>query len=468
MNKMNRLSLPLLSALALPSVAQAASHPNVVVILIDDMGWKDLGVYGSDYHQTPNIDTFARDAVLFTNGYAACTVSSPTRASIMTGKYPARLHLTDWIEGWKFPEAKLQIPDWTMYMPLEEVTMAEAFKSAGYATAHIGKWHLGEDEKYWPENQGFDINLGGWKKGSPNLNKAKNSNGPNGYFSPYGNPRLKDGPAGEYLTERLADEACNFIDNNTSKPFFLNLWFYNVHQPLMAKQEKVDKYRAIVDSTKHQKNPVYAAMVEHVDDAVGKVVAKLKQMGIYDNTIIVFTSDNGGLIGKSARKITDNTPLRKGKGQMYEGGVRVPFIIKNIKQQAAGTVNATPIMSIDLFPTLTDIAGVKVDNKIKKGFDGVSLKHMLADGTKQPKRSSLYWHYPHYHSEGAMPYSAVRHGDWKLVHIIETNTYELYNLKEDIGEKNDLAAKQPQIVKQLTKELEAWKLKVNAQMPVRK
>ncbi|MPN21542.1 Multifunctional alkaline phosphatase superfamily protein [bioreactor metagenome] len=236
----------------------------------------------------------------------------------------------------------------------------------------------------------------------------------------------------------------------------------------MAKQDKVDKYQAMVDSTKHQKNPVYAAMVEHVDDAVGKVVAKLKQMGIYNNTIIVYTSDNGGLIGKSARKVTDNSPLRKGKGHMYEGGVRVPFIIKNIKQQAGGTVNNTPIMSIDLFPTLTEMAGVKIDKKIKKGFDGVSLKQILADGTKSLKRTSLFWHYPHYHSEGATPYSAVRHGDWKLVHIIETNTYELYNLKEDIIEKNDLAAKQPQLVKQLAKELEAWKLKVNAQMPVRK
>jgi arylsulfatase A-like enzyme len=209
-------------------------------------------------------------------------------------------------------------------------------------------------------------------------------------------------------------------------------------------------------------------MVEHVDDAVGKVVAKLKQLRIYDNTIIVFTSDNGGLIGNSARKVTDNTPLRRGKGHIYEGGVRVPFIIKNIKQQMAGTVNNTPVMSIDLFPTLTDMAGVKVDKSVKKGFDGVSLKQTLADGTKQPKRSSLFWHYPHYHSQGATPYSAVRHGDFKLVHIMETNTYELYNLKEDISETNDLAAEKPALTRQLIKELEKWKLQVNAQMPVRK
>jgi arylsulfatase A-like enzyme len=464
MNKINQFSLSLASVLALTSFAQAATSPNVVLILIDDMGWKDLGVYGSDYHQTPQIDSFARDAVLFTNGYAACTVSSPTRASIMTGKYPAKLHLTDWIEGWKFPDAKLKVPDWTMFLPHGETTMAEVFKSAGYATAHIGKWHLGEQDKYWPENHGFDINIGGWAKGSPNLNKKTNI--PNGYFSPYGNPRLKDGPEGEYLTERLADEACNFIDNQTSKPFFLNLWFYNVHQPLMAKQDKVDKYQAMLDTTKLQKNPVYAAMVEHVDDAVGKVISKLKQMGVYDNTIIVFTSDNGGLIGKSARKVTNNTPLRKGKGQMYEGGVRVPFIIKNLHQQASGTTNPTPVMSIDLFPTLMDLAGVKVDKAVKNGFDGISLKPLLTDKKKPLKRSSIFWHYPHYHSEGATPYSAVRHGDWKLIHIIETNTYELYNLKEDIGETKDLATLYPKLVKQLAIVLEKWKKDMNAQMPL--
>ncbi len=468
MNKINRFSLPLLSALAIPSLAQTVSHPNVVLILIDDMGWKDLGVYGSDYYQTPQIDRFAQDGIRFTNGYAACTVSSPTRASIMTGKYPARLHLTDWIEGWKFPDAKLRIPNWKMFLPLEEITMAEVFKSAGYATAHVGKWHLGEDKKYWPENQGFDINVGGWAKGSPNLNKKKNSNGSNGYFSPYGNPRLKDGPAGEYLTERLAEEACNFIEENEGRPFFLNLWFYNVHTPLMAKQEKVDKYQSLADSTRLQNNPVYAAMVEHVDDAVGKIINKLKQLDLYDNTIVVFTSDNGGLIGKGPRKITNNSPLRKGKGNMYEGGIRVPFIIKNLKQQFSGTTNDTPIMSIDLFPTLTELAGVKVEKSVSKSFDGASLKPILVNNKKKLKTRSLYWHYPHYHSEGATPYSAVRQGDWKLVHIIESNTYELYNLKDDLSEDQNLAAIHPALTKRLVKSLEKWKLRVNAQMPVRK
>ena len=460
----SQFAIPLLSLFALPLSAQTKTSPNVVLILVDDMGWTDLGVYGSKFYQTPQIDSFAKDAVRFTNGYAACTVSSPTRASIMTGKYPAKLHITDWIEGWKFPKSMLKVPDWTMYLPYEETTLAEIFKGAGYQTVHIGKWHLGEQEKDWPEHHGFDINIGGWAKGAPNLNRAKNSNGPDGYFSPYGNPRLKDGPKGEHLTERLADEACNFIEQQ-SNPFFLNLWFYNVHTPLMAKQDKVDKYLAIVDSTSLQRNPVYAAMVEHVDDAVGKVIRKLKELGKYDNTIIVFTSDNGGLIGKSERKVTNNAPLRNGKGHMYEGGVRVPFMIKNLNQQNGGTVSDVPVMSIDLFPTLTDLTGVKVDRTVSKQIDGISMKNLLTAKNKSFKRKSLFWHYPHYHSEGATPYSAVRQGDWKLIHIIETDTYELYNLKEDIGEQHNLITQNPKIHARMRKDLNDWKLSVDAQMP---
>jgi arylsulfatase A-like enzyme len=429
--------------LSLMAAAKPVTQPNVIFILVDDMGWKDTGVYGSDFHLTPNIDKLAADGVQFTNGYSACTVSSPTRASVMTGKYPARLHITDWIEGHKFPQAKLKVPDWTMYLPAEEFTMAEAFKAAGYTTAHIGKWHLGEQEKDWPEFHGFDLNIGGWSKGSPALNKAR---GQNGYFSPYGNPRLKDGPEGEYLTERLADEACTFVEKQRSEPFFLNLWFYNVHTPLQAKQDKVDRYTALVDSSALQMNPVYAAMVEHVDDAVGRLVATLKKLNLYDNTLIVFTSDNGGLIGNGRRKVTNNSPLRLGKGQMYEGGVRVPLILKQLKQKAAGAVNSTPVMSIDFLPTFVDLLNLPVDKSVQRGFDGTSIKPLLQEKPSALKRKALYWHYPHYHTEGATPYSAVRWGDWKLIHSIETNTYELYNLKEDIGETNNLAATQPKLV----------------------
>jgi len=444
------------------SAIVAQQQPNVVLIVVDDMGWKDLGVYGSDFHKTPQIDNFAKDGVLFTNAYSACTVSSPTRASIMTGKYPAKLHLTDWIEGHKMPKAKLQIPDWTMYVALEETTLAEVFKSNGYSTAHIGKWHLGENEKYWPENQGFDLNIGGNAKGSPTLDKKQ---GLNGYFVPYGNPRLKDGPEGEYLTERLTKEACDYIQQSQSKPFFLNLWFYNVHTPLQAKQNKIDKYKALVDSTKLQKNPTYAAMVEHVDDAVGRVIAQLKLLGLYNNTIIILTSDNGGLISNTKQKVTNNAPLRLGKGERYEGGVRVPLIIKNIKQLAANRQEDTPVMSIDFMPTLIDLAKLKVEKKVIKGIDGVDFKPLLLSKEGKLKKRALYWHYPHYHTEGATPYSAMRNGDWKLIHTFETNTYELYNLKSDISESKNLIASEPAIASKLKKELESWKKKMGAQMP---
>lgn len=441
---------------------QQQNKPNVVMIVVDDLGWKDLGVYGSDYHKTPQIDNFAKDGVRFTDAYAACTVSSPTRASLLTGKYPAKIHLTDWIEGHKMPNAKLQIPDWTMYFPLEETTLAEVFKANGYATAHIGKWHLGEDAKYWPENQGFDINIAGWRAGQPNVNKKT---GANGYFAPYGNPRMTDGPEGEYLTERLATEACNFIGQSQSKPFFLNLWFYNVHTPLQAKQDKIDKYIALVDSTKFHKNPTYAAMVEHVDDAVGKVIAQLKQLGLYENTIIILTSDNGGLIGGRKNQVTDNSPLRLGKGERYEGGVRVPLIIKTVKPVAPNRTNSTPVMSIDFVPTLIDLARLKVDKKVLKGIDGVDIKPLLISENGKLKHRALYWHYPHYHTEGATPYSAVRNGDWKLIHTIETNSYELFNLKNDISESNNVIDSEPVIAAKLKKELEAWKKKMGAQMP---
>jgi arylsulfatase A-like enzyme len=270
---------------------------------------------------------------------------------------------------------------------------------------------------------------------------------------------------GEYLDERLANEACNYIQQSQSKPFFLNLWFYNVHTPLQARQEKIDKYKALVDSTKLQKNPTYAAMVEHVDDAVGKVVAQLKSLGLYENTIIVFTSDNGGLIGNGTKKVTNNAPLRHGKGERYEGGVRVPLIIKSVQQILPNRTNSIPVMSIDYMPTLIDMANLKVDKKVMKGIDGVDIKPLLISETGKLKRKSLYWHYPHYHTEGATPYSAVRNGDWKLIHTIETNTYELYNLKSDISESKNLIDSEPAIATKLKKELESWKKKMKAQMP---
>lgn len=379
----------------------------------------------------------------------------------MTGKYPAKLHITDWIEGWDFPDAKLVIPEWTKYLSIGELTMPEIFKRKGYKTAHIGKWHLGEEPQYWPEHHGFDLNIGGWAKGAPYKSKEL---GYNGYFAPYGNPRLKDGAKDEYLTERLASEACDYIKENKSEPFFLDLWFYTVHTPLQAKKNKIDKYTALVDPDKNQTNPVYAAMVEHMDDAVGKVVKTLKEEGLYDNTIIVLTSDNGGLVGRKTR-ITNNAPLRSGKGDMYEGGVRVALIVKNVNQETKGKVIDYPVNSNDMLPTFVDMLELPMTKPETKDLDGISLKPILSGKTDKLKRSSIFWHYPHYHIEGATPYSAVRNGDWKLINIIESGEYELYNLKDDIGETNNVAAQNPKMVKKLTCELEKWKKDMNAQMP---
>jgi len=436
------------------------TQPNVVFILVDDLGWTDVACNGSDFYQTPNVDGLANDGIRFTNAYAACTVCSPTRAAIMTAKYPARINCTDWIEGHKNPKAKLKVPDWTMYMDQSEYTMAEAFRDAGYKTAHIGKWHLGEDSIFWPENHGFDINIGGWAKGAPQKRPKK---GLNGYFAPYGNPRLKEKEDDEYLTERLADEAVNYINNHKEEPFFLNLWLYNVHKPLQARQEKIDKYMALVDSTKRQQNPVYAAMVEHMDDAVGQIVNALKANGLYENTIIVFTSDNGGLIGQR-NKVTSNYPLKNGKGHMYEGAVRVPAIIVDPSQSNKGIVSQVPIISMDYYPTLAKMAGIKVSDSITENWDGRDISNAI-EGKTSLSDGVLFWHYPHYHTEGAKPYSAVLKDNWKLIRFFETETYELYNLEDDISESINRLEDREDIYAELKAELFAWYKEVGAQMP---
>ncbi len=457
-------TLKLLSLVGLMILTSCANSqekkPNVILFLVDDLGWTDLGSFGSDLYQSPNVDKLAAEGVRFTNSYSACTVCSPTRSAIVTGKYPARTHTTDWIEGHKFPWAKLNVPDWTMYLDAEEYTIAEAFKDAGYQTAHFGKWHLGEKEENWPENHGFDINIGGYSRGAPNLRKKE---GTFGYFSPYGNPRLEDGPEGEHLTERLANEACNYIDAQKDNPFFINLWFYNVHTPLQAKQTKIDKYKNLVNDQARHKNPTYAAMVEHMDDAIGKVIAKLKAQGLYDNTIILFSSDNGGLIGKNPkRKITNNAPLRKGKGSIYEGGVKIPTIIRLPNTNFNGAEIQTPVISMDYYPTLVELAGIASEKTNAQTLDGKSLAPLL-NGQKDMDREAVFWHYPHYHQEGGVPYSAVRKGNWKLIEIFETHTFELYNLKEDIGEQHNVLVAHPEKAAELKKDLISWRAEVGAQ-----
>ena len=440
-----------LSALSLSAKEECGQSPNVVMFLIDDLGWNDFGCYGSRFYQTPTIDSLAHAGVLFTDGYAACTVSSPTRAALMTGKYPARLHLTDWIAGWNYPWAKLRIPEGTKYLPLEEKTVAEYLKDSGYQTWHVGKWHLGDDEKYWPENQGFDVNIGGNYKGAP----IKNKEGCNGYFSPYCLPRLENGEEGEYLTDRLTDEAERLIEKQGDRPFFLNMSHYAVHTPLGAKPELERKYEALADSSYFHNNATYAAMIQSVDESLNRILEVLKRKGVLDNTLIIVTSDNGAV-----HKISKSYPLRKGKGAEYEGGVRVPLIVYWKGHTPVNKKVHTPVITMDLFSTIIDAAGVKAKDET---IDGVSLWPVIK-GEKESERP-IFWHYPHYHNGGARPYSAVRLGDWKLIKQYESDTCELYNLKEDIGERKNLRDDCPQKADELSRVLEKWLKTVDAQLP---
>ena len=447
---LSALLLGLLTALA--EAQTSARPPNVIVILVDDWGTTDLGCYGSKLYETPNIDRLAAEGARFATGYSACTVCSPTRAALLTGKYPARLHLTDWIAGHGRPFAKLKIPDWTKFLKHEEVTLAEQFKAAGYATASIGKWHLTPalttgDEAYYPETHGFDVNVGGYHRGQPPS-----------YHAPYKIPTLKEGPDGEFLTDREAAEAVKFIEANRTKPFFIYLPHYAVHTPIQSKKEVADRYAAKLEKAPGlaQRNASYAALVESVDDAVGTIRAALKRNGLAEDTIIVMTGDNGGLL-----PITDNAPLRAGKGSAYEGGVRVPFIVTWPGKIAPKVVTETPAITVDIYPTVLELAGVSRKESL---VDGVSLAPLLTKGAK-PDRDTVFWHYPHYHPGGATPYSAIRSGDWRLVHFYEDGRDELYDLGSDVGEKVELSAKQPEVAKRLRDRLDAWLKSVDAQFP---
>lgn len=451
-----------LAALAIASLAGAATppgpsvlmpgtlragavRPNFVVILVDDLGWSDLGIGGSQFYETPNIDKFARSAVRFTQAYSACTVCSPTRAALLTGQYPARLHVTDWIAGHVRPKAKLRVPDWTKELPAENLTLAELLKGVGYSTALIGKWHLGGTNST-PADHGFDLNLGGTDKGQPPS-----------YFSPYKIPTLKDGPPGEYLSDRETDEAVKFIQSHTNKPFFLYLPRYAVHTPLQAKPEKVNKYREkFMKVGGQQANPTYAAMIESLDEGVGRILETLEKLKLDERTVLVFTSDNGGLL-----PVTSNLPLRAGKGSAYEGGVRVPLFIRWPGHSTNGSM-ASPVVTQDIFFTLAELAGAPVPRSLPR--DGQSLVPALDQGV-EPRRDSIFWHYPHYHPGGATPYSAVRRGKWKLIEFLEDHRVELYNLEEDPGELHDLAAVMPHVTSTLKRSLQAWRDDVGAQMP---
>lgn len=431
-----------------------ADKLNFVFFLVDDWGWTDAGLLGSKFYETPNIDSIANKGMKFTNGYAACPVCSPTRASILTGKYPARLHVTDWISGHKYDYARLKVPDWTQHLPLEEVNIAEALKPAGYVSASIGKWHLG-DEKYYPEFQGFDLNIAGTYLGSPPS-----------YFYPYKRDSLNistlhGGKEGEYLTDRLTDEAEVFIEKNKDKPFFLYLAHYAVHMPLQAKQAMIEKYKLKVDPNYLHNNPTYAAMIQSVDESVGRITKKLNELKIAERTVFIIMSDNGGVAFEN-RHVTSNRPLREGKGTAYEGGVRVPFIISWHGVVKPGSTCDIPVSSVDFYPTILETAQFK--DMPNHNVDGVSLVPLLKQ-TGTINRDVLYWHYPHYHPFGATPYGAIRKGDFKLIEFYEDNHIELYNLKEDVGESINLAVKMTEKANELRLMLHNWRKSVNAQMP---
>jgi len=443
-----RAVLAALTALLLAVAGAQAAHasrPNFVVILLDDLGWTDFGCMGSTFYETPNIDRLAAQGMKFSQAYAACNVCSPTRASLLTGKYPARLHITDFIPGRPRPHAKLTMPDWTKHLPLEEWTLAEALRESGYATASIGKWHLG-DAEFFPDKQGFDRAIGGTESGAAPS-----------YFSPYRISTLPDGEPGEYLTDRESLEAIRFNETNKDLPFFLYLAHHAVHTPIQARKELIEKYRRKVVPGATHTHATYAAMIESVDQSVGRVLAKLDELHLAERTIVILTSDNGGLLA-----FTKNTPLRVGKGSAYEGGVRVPLIIRAPGIVAPGSACDMPVITCDFYPTILALAGVSP--KPKQIVDGESLEPLLRQ-TGALRRDAIYWHYPHYHGQGATPYGAIRSGDWRLIEFYDPGRLELYNVKQDIGESTNVARSHPEIAETLKRKLADWRREVGAQMP---
>lgn len=442
--------LPICTATARPDL-------NIVLFLIDDMGWRDLGCQGSAYYRTPHIDRLAAEGMRFTDAYAACTVCSPTRAAILTGKYPARLMLTQWLPAgrWSPQKHRMREARFLRALPLEELTLAEALREAGYATWHVGKWHLGGPPFSLPAQHGFAANVAGSEHGAPGH-----------YFYPYrgkwtvpttGRAVVKQtlpaGKEGEYLTDRLTDEAVALLHQHRGGPFFLYFPHYAVHTPLQAKADMVAKYERIA-SAKRQGNPKYAAMVESVDQSVGRIMQTLRELQMADKTLVIFTSDNGGFA-----RATQNTPLRANKGSNYEGGLRVPLIVKWPGRTKPGSVSQVPVISTDFYPTLMEAAGLPV--RPHQHLDGVSLVPALTGSTLQ--RDALYWHYPHYNRHPhSFPAGVIRKGRWKLIEHYETGKSELFDLSADIGERQDLAQARPEQVKTLAAKLDAWRRSVDA------
>lgn len=420
------------------------SRPNVVFILADDLGWGQVGCYGNGYYETPNIDRLAAEGMRFTDAYAACPVCSPTRASIMTGKYPARLHITDFIAGGDFPHERLRQPDWQTFLPLEEFTIGELFKKRGYVTASFGKWHLSTAKlppasaPYDPDKQGFDETFICEKPSSK-----------------------QDPETDAHHVEEITQRSLPFLEARKDNPFFLLMAHCSIHAPIMSKTRLAEKHKARPGADRPENNPVIAAMMEELDGSVGRVLRKLEELKLADNTLVIFFSDNGGLEADARQ-----TPLRSGKANLYEGGIRVPLIVRWPGVIKPGITCNEPVISTDFFPTFREILQVK--DAGKGPIDGVSLLPLLT-GTGSLNRPAIYWHYPHYHGSGIGPCGAVRAADYKLIEWFDPSVHadrhslELYNLKDDPGEQNNLAARLPAKAEQMRRMLELWRYDVGAQ-----
>ena len=466
----NRAILTALLATALLACSTAESPaprpPNVVLIVADDLGWTDTGAYGSEYYETPNIDRLAREGLRFTAAYANPNCA-PTRAALLTGRYSPRTGIYTVGSGNRGEEKfrKMDAAPNVTNLPLSEVTFGEAFELAGYQTAHMGKWHMGTGE-YAPEKQGFAFNVGGNATGSPK----------GGYFAPWDNPQMPDdAPEGQHLADRLAAEAVKWIILNQERPFLLYLPFYSVHSPIQAKPELIDKYKKKAPVGGHD-NPEYAAMVETLDTAVGQVLDSLDSLGIADNTVVIFSSDNGGVGGyaeagvEANLDVTSNAPLRGGKGMLYEGGVRVPLIVRYPGLTPPASVTSEPVMCVDLFPTLLEIIGAP--GPMDREIDGVSFYSALRDGRRDEPRPPMFWHFPGYlegrRDVGAWrmtPAGSMRAGNYKLIEFFETGELELYNLNEDISEQTNLAEVDRSRALEMQKKMAEWRRRTNAPMP---